>query len=271
MQDEKDMNIFNTYDDVLVILSLLLVFILMCLLFLPYSDTLTVVGDYSVMLTHLFALPSVYLTINTRWLFALLFVTAAISLTYHAVVIADYDKATDLKFELADEAAQSVLIWTSTLIFVFNDMPFLGIPFLMVVGIVVAIFGDTQLFSTDVDHIVNGLAIVSVLLFITYKLFVAKCNFQTNFFRYKRIWEFILIGLGYFILAFGFYFLGGQMVNYEGEKQRINYNLLHSGWHICAYTALFFIFRSRVKPLKTLMSTVRIKRTSFAVKHRSQF
>lgn len=262
----EPMNLFHSYDSVLIVLSLLVILVLMVLMFLPYSGVLTTIGDYCVMITHLFVVPSIFLTVNTRWLFTLIFATCVISLTYHGVVISNYDEQTELKFELADEAAQTVLIWSSTLIFLFDDMPFLGIPFVIVIGLVVAVFGNSELFSTDIDTIINGIALASTILFILYKLFVSKCNFETNFFKYKRVWEFILISLGFFILAFGFYFLAPRYQKYDGEKKTLMYNYLHSGWHICAYTALFFLLRSRVKPLNTLLSTVRIKRTQFAVK-----
>ena len=44
------------------------------------------------------------------------------------------------------------------------------------------------------------------------------------------------------------------------------YNYLHASWHICAYMALFYIFRSRVQRCYTLLSAVRIKRTQFAIR-----
>ncbi len=264
MEKEPSLNVFHTYDEVIIILSLLLAFLTLFFMLLPVSDTL---GNYGVMLTHIFILPSVYLASNTRWLAVLIAITCIASITYHALKLANVDKELVLNFELVDEASQAILVWLSTLLFVYNDFPYLGIPFLFLVGILVAAFGEYTIFSISFDNVVVGLAMIVLLIFIFYKLFVAKCNFNSNFFKYKRIWEFILIGLGFFILACTFYTMATEYAKYEGEKS--NYNFLHSGWHICAYTALFFIFRSRVKPLDTILKTVRIKRTQFAVKRRS--
>ncbi len=261
MAEETSLNIFHTYDEVIIIISLLLTFLSLFFMILPVSDT---VGDYGVMLTHIFILPSVYLASNTRWLAVLIAITCISSTTYHAVKLANVDKEVLLNFQLVDEASQVILIWLSTLLFVYNDFPYLGIPFLTFIGIVVAAFGHYKLFSTSFDNVVAGLAMIVLLLFIFYKLFISKCKFNSNFFTYKRVWEFIIIGFGYFILASIFYTMATEYAKYEGEKN--NYNFLHSGWHICAYTALFFVFRSRVKPLDTILKTVRIQRTEFAVR-----
>jgi len=262
MEEETSLNVFHIYDEVIIILSLLLTFLSLFFMLLPISDT---VGDYAVMTTHIFILPSVYLASNTRWLAVLIAITCISSITYHAVKLANIEKELMLDFQLVDESSQAVLIWTSTILFVYNDFPYLAIPFLFTIGVLVAAFGHYEMFSTSFDNVVSGLAVIVVLLFIFYKLFISKCNFNSNFFRYKRVWEFIIIGFGFFILASIFYTMATEYAKYEGEN---NYNFLHSGWHICAYTALFFVFRSRVKPLDTILKTVRIKRTEFAVRQR---
>ena len=261
MEGQTPLNVFHIYDEVIIIISLLLTFLSLFFMVLPVSDT---IGDYGVMLTHIFILPSVYLASNTRWLAALISFTCIASITYHGVKLANVEKEVVLKFELVDEASQAILIWLCTILFVYNDFPYLGIPFLSLIGIIVAAFGEYTFLSTTFDNVVVSLALIVLLLFILYKLIISKCNFDSNFFRYKRVWEFIVIGLGFFILASIFFALATAYAKYEGEKN--NYNLLHSGWHICAYAALFFIFRSRVKPLDTILKTVRIKRTEFAVR-----
>lgn len=262
MEKETSLNVFHIYDEVIIIISLLTTFLSLFFMVLPVSDT---IGEYGVMLTHIFILPSVYLASNTRWLAVLIAVTCIASITYHAVKLANVDKEVVLNFELVDEASQAILIWLSTLLFVYNDFPYLGIPFLLLIGILVATFGEYTLLSSTFDNVVVSLAMIVIFLFILYKLFISKCNFDNNFFKYKRVWEFIVIGLGFFILASIFFAIATEYAKYEGEKN--NYNFLHSGWHICAYTALFFIFRSRVKPLDTILKRVKIKRTDFAIRH----
>ena len=198
MEEETSLNVFHTYDEVIIIISLLLTFLSLFFMVLPVSDT---IGDYGVMLTHIFILPSVYLASNTRWLAVLIGITCIASLTYHAVKLANVDKEVVLNFQMVDEASQAVLIWLSTLLFVYNDFPYIGIPFLAMIGIVVTAFGDYTLLSTTFDNVVVGLAMIVLFLFIFYKLFISKCNFNSNFFKYKRVWEFIIIAFGFFILA----------------------------------------------------------------------
>ena len=265
MYEDGTVNIFHGYDSFIIIASLLLTFSCLFVMFLPFSESLVVVSDYYVMITHILILPSMYLASKTRWLSILIGLTGFISIVYHSVKVANLEEDMVLKFELADESAQAVLIWLSTLLFIYEDFPFIGIPVLFFVGIIVAVFGDATILAVSIDNWIVGIAITIMLLFLLYKLFVSKCNFNSDFFKYKRIWEFILIGFAFFVLAIVFYTLGSSYTKYSGKKNIGNYNLLHSGWHICAYSALFFIFRSRVKPLKTLLNTVRIRRTQFAI------
>jgi len=267
MDDNSTVNVFHNYDSVIIISTLLLTFSCLFLMVLPISDAVSEAGDATVIITHAWILPSIYLASNTRWLSVSIALTALVSLTYHAAKLSKFEKDLLLHFQMADESAQAVLIWLSAILFIYDDFPFLGVPFLFFVGILVAVFGDYTILSMKFDSFVVGIAILLTLLFLLYKLFLSKCNFNTTFFRYKRVWEFITIGFGFFILATLFYMLASDIENYEGEKKNNNYNFLHSGWHLCAYTALFFIFRSRVKPLNTLLTNVRIKRTQFAMKN----
>ncbi len=261
---------FNTYDAILIPSSLALVLLFCILVFLPASSLLQSVGDYMIMLTHFFILPTIYLATKTPWLAYIIGATCFFSLLYHLVSI-EYngnvvDEKLKIQFQALDESAQTILIWMSTILFLFDDMPYIGLPFLMVVGLITAIFGDEKILFADVDTLLNGLAIISTLIFICFRLFESNCKMDTRFFTLKRIWQFIFIGLGYFVLAFSFYFLGTSISNYAGEKEITIYNYLHASWHICAYMALFYIFRSRVQRCYTLLSAVRIKRTQFAIR-----
>ena len=208
---------------------------------------------------------------RTPWLAYIIGLTCFLSLLYHFITI-EYngnvvDKETKIKFQSLDESAQTVLIWLSTLLFLFDDMPYFGLPLLLVVALLVAIFGDEIVVFSDVDTLLNGFAIFITLVFVAYRLIESKCNLNSNFFTDKRVWQYVFIGLGYFVLAFSLYFLATEFSLYVGDKQVINYNYLHAGWHICAYMALFFVFKSRVASYYERLNTVRIRRTQFAVRH----
>lgn len=267
----KQLSVVQKYDEILILASLTTVLIFCILLFLPGSPLLQTVGDYMIMFTHFFILPTIFLAVRTPWLAYIIGLTCALSLLYHFVAI-EYNsdvvnKITKTQFQALDESAQTVLVWISTFLFIFDDMPYVGLPFLFLVGLLVAIFGDSDFLFTDWDTFINSVAILCVIIFISYKLVESSCTLESNFFQEKRVWQFVFISLGYFVLAFSFYFLATEMSSYIGEKNVIVYNYLHAGWHVCAYMALFFIFKSRVEKCYTRLNTVRIKRTTFAVTH----
>ena len=262
--------VFKLYETTLIVISLSVVLLLCILLFLPASSGLQTVGDYMIMFTHLFILPTIHLATRTTWLAYLVGLTCVLSLIYHFVSIEynGHNASENLKisFQRVDMSAQSVLVWLSTILFLFDDMPNVGLPFLTLVGIIIAVFGDHTIMFTDLDTLVNGAAILCTLIFIIYKLIQSNCSLNAVFFQEKRVWQFIFTGLGYFVLAFLFYIFATRISkHYVGEKEIISYNCLHASWHICAYMALYFIFKSRVERCYTLLNTVRIKRTQFAM------
>lgn len=262
--------VFQMYETTLIVTSLSVVLLLCILLFLPASSVLQTVGDYMIMFTHLFIIPTIHLATRTSWLAYLVGLTCVLSLLYHFIFIEYNGQVASenlrISFQRVDMSAQSVLVWLSTILFIFDDMPNVGLPFLTLVAIITSVFGDDTILFTDLDTLINGAAILCTLIFIIYKLIQSNCSLNANFFQEKRVWQFIFTGLGYFVLAFAFYIFATRISkHYEGEKEIISYNCLHASWHICAYMALYFIFKSRVARCYTLLNTVRIKRTQFAM------
>lgn len=247
-----DLSVYEKF--VLVFGVLCVISFLLCTMY--DSEEIEKVSDYSIIFTHIFVLPTIYVVLNTRWLYILIIVTVFFSLLYHMAKLGDVDEIE--YFKLADEASQAVLIWVTVFIYVFEDMPLWGVPFLMFVAIVVGGFGTVEIVNTNVDSLVGGIAILLLTLYIIHKALISKCSLQDDYFVYKRKYKHVIIGFLSFCVAFVFYSLD---TFYNGSV----YNFLHSAWHVCAYIALYFTFSSRKDKLKEQIDEIRIKRTSFAL------
>jgi len=254
----------TNYDIFIILLTLLLILGLIIAMLMPYSTGLDVAGDYWVTFTHLFILPSIYLTSNTRWLSVLIIVTMLFSIVYH--IDKSLSLLEDKMTELGDQAAQSVLIWLTTTLYIFEQMPLLSIPLLFCIAILSGVFNEVPILGVSLYLTVDGIGMFLLLAYFLYKVMVADCSFNSAFFKQKRRWEFTLIGMGYFVVGSLFLYLSDRINVYTGEKEKIRYNYIHACWHVAAYTSLFFILRSRVQPYKMLLNNVRVERTNFAIK-----
>ena len=247
-----DLSVYEKF--ILLLAVVCIISFLLCTMY--DTEEIHQVSEYTIIFTHVFVLPTIYVVLNTRWLYILIIVTVFFSLLYHMAKIGDVEEIE--YFKLADEASQAVLIWTTVFIYVFEDMPLWGIPFLMVVAIVVGAFGTVEVVNTNMDNLIGGTAIVLLTLYIIHKALVSNCSVEDDYFVYKRKYKHVIIGFLAFCVAFIFYTLDTL---YDGSV----YNFLHSCWHVCAYVALYFTFSSRKDKLKEQIDEIRIKRTSFAL------
>ena len=250
-------------DLALILLSIILLILLSIPLLIPATSTLLTIGDYVIILSHLFVLPTLYLTRRTRWLTYIISITCGFSALYHLVKIADDN--TKWKFEAMDEASQCILIWLTTILVLFDDVPPGGFAFLLIVGLIVSQFGTNTLVFTDYTIFLNSVGILSTVIFILYRFFESKCKLDTTFFQEKRRWQCLILGLTYFLSAFICYSESSTTEYWRGSHEVIKYKYIHSMWHVCAYTALYFIYKSRLDPSEEVLNTIRIKRTQFAI------
>jgi hypothetical protein len=254
----------TNYDTFLILFTLLLTLGLVITMLMPYSTGIDVAGDYWVGFTHLFILPTIYLASNTRWLTILIILTMLFSIVYHIdKSLSLWEGNMTLK---GDEAAQSVLIWLTTTLYIFEQMPLVGVPVLFLIAILSGVFNEAELLGTKLYLLVDGIGMFLLLAYFLYKVMAADCSFKSTFFKQKRRWDLTIIGLVYFVVGSLFLYLSDRIDVYTGEKQKIRYNFIHSCWHITAYTSLFFILRSRTQPYKMLLNNVRIERTNFAIR-----
>lgn len=262
---KKKIPVIKGVDIALIVVSIILLLLLCIPVFVSATSTLLTVGDYVIVLSHLFVLPTVYLTRRIRWLAYIISITCVFSALYHFVKIADDNDDTKWKFEAMDEASQSMLIWLTTILVLFDDMPPVGFAFLLIIGVIVGQFGRDTLGFTDYNIFINILGIWSTIIFILYRFIESKCKLNTNFFEEKRRWQCLIIGFAYFLVAFICYSESAATESWRGSHEVMKYKYLHSMWHICAYTALYFIYKSRLDPREEVLTTIRIQRTQFAI------
>lgn len=228
-----------------------------CLAFLSNADndTISMFSDYAIIFTHIFVLPTIYLCVKTRWLYATIIFTSLFSMAYHVSQFTVEDNRT---YKVADMASQGVLIWLTMFIFVFDDMPPFGVVTLIAVGIIIASFGTVEIGSTNVDMFTCSIPLLIVICYTLHKIVLAGWSFKGNFFQQKRNYIHVIVGLMYFFFAYILFTVAGS---YEGTK----YKLIHATWHVCAYVALYFVFASRKSVLDNQINEIRVQRTFFAL------
>ena len=255
--------VIKRVDITLIVVSIIPLVLLSIPLFVSATSTLLTIGDYMIILSHLFVVPTLHLTSRTRWLTYIIGVTCGFSAIYHFVKIAN--DTTKWKFEAIDEASQSMLIWLTTILVLFDDMPHGGVAFLLIVGLIVSQFGEDTLGFTNYNIFINSVAILTTITFILYRFFESRCKLDTIFFQEKRRWQCLIIGLTYFLVAFICYSESAATEYWRGSDEVIKYKYMHSMWHICAYMALYFIYKARLDLSEEVLNTIRVKRTQFAI------
>jgi hypothetical protein len=246
----------KTFDWSMILLSALTVLTLCVGFFTQDSDFLLTLGDTLTLLSHLFILPSILLTVKSPWLWVLISLTAVASVVYHLCETDVIDRREIVFFEEMDMTAQSVLIWLTAFLFLFDDFPPLGFLALMVVLFVMSTSSERKVLGVPVYYIVDFLPVFAVFVFNLYKLM----DYDEAFFRSKRPYRFTLLFFGYFTLALIFFVVG----DLNHDTTRRFYLFSHTSWHVLAYTALYFSLRARSTAF--IPRAVKIKRTDFAYK-----
>lgn len=246
------------YEKFMIGISVFAVIAFLLLVIVQDNSTVAVVSDYAIIFTHIFILPTIYICLQTVWLYVLLLITSFFSILFHLAKLSIKDYA---MYEMADLASQGVLVWVTMMLFLFNDMPPVGLGILFVVAIILSVAGEEKIYDVDVDTVVCSIPMLIVLLYVLHKLLRTNCSLDSNYWVYKRKYIHVFVALLFFTAAYVMYTVAGS---YEKENNVI-YNLIHAGWHTCAYSALYFVFASRKDSLKPQLDEIRIIRTDFAV------
>lgn len=215
-------------------------------------------GIWTILLTHALVVPSILLVMDTGWLAGILVISTCVSLLWHfsqQKLIIDYYP--DLK--TLDISIQTTLVVVLCLIFVYKDFPTWGVGLCALVAGLTGVFAqDTIVGNLEVYIFIDTMAFISIFLFMIYKIVVNKWDKKEHHFNSTRPWQFILAILISMSASFVCYLVASNASDNS-------YELIHSLWHVCAYTAIYFTLRSRAGVERLQPRVIRIQRTDFAI------
>ncbi len=211
---------FKTLDTVKLVFSILYIAIVAGLVALDVEIEKDI-QDWLVILTHLVGVPLIIVVWKTQWVSITLVVGILFSIVSHAAVV--YDFYVD-RIKPLDIAFANLTLMLIASIVIFEKIPEWTLPVLFIITVVNTSFWDVFW----VYSIFSGAINILVALYITYRLV-----YPTE----RRNTTFMVIGLLLGVTGTVFFLQDG---NY-GDK---NYGILHSVWHVCSYTSLYFGVRS---------------------------
>lgn len=173
------------------------------------------------MLTHIPGIALIVVTWSTPWVSITLGIGLFFSVLSHGCVIADFHVHRITPLDISFANLSLLLI---AFIIVFQEIPTWALPVLFTTSIVDSVFWDVEI----VYVIIGGLTNALVLIFVITKLIWPTKHRNTSY---------LLISLLIGVVGSIFFLNDG---NY-GDK---NYAIMHSVWHVCSYTALYFAIRS---------------------------
>ncbi len=188
-----------------------------------FSLTLLIGGVYAqvgIFLSHLFVLFPLYITLkyNCRWLSVFLISSVVVSLLWHFSRLWFYN----VKFLQLDVIHQNLLIALSVSLILFEHVPQYMLGVLLSYTIFLSVFCLDSIDHVNIYLIFSGAWTCALLLHIIY-----------GFLHHKIIPEYNLIMLlMYSVVAVTLYMFA-----------RYNYDIIHSIWHVCAYSTLYFSFK----------------------------
>lgn len=179
------------------------------------------IQDWLVVLTHLSAVPLIIVLWQTQWVSITLIVGIFFSVLSHVAVIFDFYVD---RIEPLDIAFANLTLMLVATIVIFERIPEWTLPVLFIITVVNTSFWDVMW----VYSLFSGAINLVVALYITYRLVYPS---------EKRNTTFMVIGLLLGVTGTVFFLRDGR----HGDK---NYGILHSVWHVCSYTSLYFAVRS---------------------------
>lgn len=211
---------FKALDVFKIVFALLYITVVGFLVFLDVEIEKDI-QDWLVILTHLVAIPLVVVVWETQWVSITLVVGILFSIVSHAAVV--YDFYVD-RIKPLDIAFANLTLMLIASIVIFEKIPEWTLPVLFIITVVNTSFWDVFW----VYSIFSGAVNILVAFYIIYRLMYPS---------EKRNTTFMAIGLLLGVTGTVFFLRDG---NY-GDK---NYGILHSVWHVCSYTSLYFAIRS---------------------------
>ena len=195
--------------------------------------------DYAIVLTHLTAIPLVILIWETQWIAWTILIGVLFSVLFHVTLVFDWYVE---RTEPLDICFANLTLMLVTIVIVFEKIPEWSLPILFTVNAINTTFWDTLWVYTSLSA-VNNLLLLS---FIIYRLCYPSKKRNTAF----------------LVVALTIGTVGSVFFLSDGGHSAIDYGIVHSVWHVCSYTALYFALRS----LNTKNDKLRTDRVVFDVK-----
>ena len=229
---------FDTIDIVLIILFILLNGTFYGLTFLsPYTcdddcfaSYVPSISYWSIMLTHVFVIPSIVIMYKQEhWYVLVLLYSLTTSVCYHIARI--YDVSVEPDLERWDVAAQNLLVTSTFFLLLFEKIPTWVNYFMVGLAIFIAAMGQIKMGDggLEIFEAVGGLFMIGVFLYLLLRTFKPI---------YIRDNKYILLGALAALIACLTFVLA------DGNEDETDYSLVHSMWHVSAYTMLFFALKS---------------------------
>lgn len=194
-----------------------------------------IVQDWLVILTHAMGVPLIIVLWETQWVAITLMIGILLSILSHTAIVFDWYIH---RVEPLDIAFANLTLMLVAFIIIFDKIPEWTLPFLFTITVLNTVFWDVMWVYSVISGLVNSL----VSVFIIYRLcFPSK----------ERNSIFLIIGLLVGVIGSVFFFL-------DGSHTDKNYGLMHSVWHVCSYTSLYFGMRA-LRPSRDTLRRPRIE------------
>lgn len=234
------------YDIALLITAVLYTIVILST-FQLYSKA---VQDWLVLLTHAFSIPMIIILRDTIWVFITVIIGVLCSISYHISIAFDVGQEYTGPLDISFSTLTLLLVTTLVL---FEKFPEWLLPVLMFVVLLLGVFWDLFI----VTNVIGGITILCQIIFVGKRTYDYYNNREDKKRKLLFIYISLLLGVGG-IIAFLFH----------GHHSDPSYAVIHSIWHVCAYTAMYFGLRSIVGKDN---ETLRVPRVTFDINYNNIF
>ena len=187
-----------------------------------------------IVLTHLPAVALVIVLWETMWVAITVAIGVFVSVVFHIAVIYDWNVDS---MEPLDIGFANLTLFLIGIMVVYKKIPEWTLPLLFTMTIIYTNFWQSQMVYLGISSLFNA----GVTLYVLYRVCNPTPNRDTGFMVLALVVG--IVGTGYFLL--------------DGNHHSPNYSIMHSVWHVCSYSALYFLLRS------TNINSIRVPRTDF--------
>lgn len=239
----------DTVDKAIAWILALFTAVSVVLIVMPLPTVHEITGDVFVILTHAMIIPAFILfnkdpwyIINGKWYIAILINSLVASLVYHVCKIIDIGQRETTHWDIS---SQNLLLLATLLILVDEDnMPSpLGYISISMCAIFVASFGEVTALGFKVFELVAMLIFI-VLLGYVVRRSCDEVPGRNNAYLYVAT---CLVGAAGATFILSTSTIKDRLQDHVTESLDNKYGLIHSMWHVYAYSMLYFTLKAIVQ------------------------